>query len=126
MKQPHIALSINHSEDIDKLYKDIFGMEEVKSFVLDRSLSKSIFTIDQDVSVQLLKRGEVLFELFITDKIQPMTFNHVCLAFSDRKEVCKAAQLSGYTVIEKQKGQSTLLFIKDKSNNIFELKDIGS
>ena len=123
MKLEHVALSITDPEDINYFYQDILGMEKVKSFVINKSLANDIFGIDKDAQVFLYQRDQIFFEIFIIDKLHSESFNHVCIAVTDRKSVFETAQEKGYTCTHKQKENSELFFIKDKSGNIFELKD---
>jgi catechol 2,3-dioxygenase-like lactoylglutathione lyase family enzyme len=124
MKLEHVALSITDPEDINHFYQDILGMVKVKGFVLNKSLANDIFGIEKDTEVFLLKNNLVFFEIFIIDSLYIDTFNHICLSFDDRKAIYEKAKKKGYTCIHKQKENSELLFIKDKSGNVFELKDM--
>lgn len=123
MKLEHIALSITDPEDITNFYQDILGMDKVKDFVLDKSLAYDIFGINKDTNVFLLHKEQVFLEIFVINRLQIKSFNHTCLAFDDRKSVFENAKQMGYTCIYKQKESSELFFIKDKSGNVFELKD---
>lgn len=123
MKLEHIALSITAPEDIKHFYQDILGMSKVKDFVLNKPLAYDIFGINKDTDVFLLQKKQVLLEIFIIDRLQIKNFNHICLAVDDRKTVSENAVKNGYTCIYKKKENSDLIFIKDKSGNIFELKD---
>lgn len=123
MKLEHCALSITVPEDIHHFYQDILGMEKVKDFILNRSLANDIFGIDRDTPISLLKNDQVVFEIFITDIIPKKNFNHICLALDDRKSVFETAQQKGYSGIYKQRESSELFFLKDKSGNVFELKE---
>lgn len=123
MKLEHVALSITDPEDINHFYQDILGMKKVKDFVITRSLANDLFCIDTDTQMYLYQKDQVFFELFIINKLRLESFNHTCIAVPDRRSVFEAAQKKGYTCIHKQKEKSELLFIKDKSGNLFELKD---
>lgn len=123
MKLEHIALSITDPEDIKNFYQDTLGMDKVKDFVLNKSLANDIFGINKDTEVFLLQKELLFFEIFVVDTISTSNFNHICLAVDDRKTVIKHAEQNGYPVICKKRKNSDLIFIKDKSGNIFELKD---
>lgn len=123
MELKHVALSICASEDIREFYETILGMEKVRESVLDRSLTKVIFGIDQDTPVSLYRKNAVFFEIFVVDQKQTASCDHICLAFDDRKAVFEKAQQAGYTAIHELKGTSQIFFIKDKRGNTFELKD---
>jgi catechol 2,3-dioxygenase-like lactoylglutathione lyase family enzyme len=123
MKFVHSALSITTPEDVDNFYQDILGMEKVKETVLPGSLANDIFGINRDASVFLCRNEQIFLELFVTDLPQAQNFNHICLAFDDRKSIFEKAQQRGFTCIYKQKENSELFFIKDKSGNVFELKN---
>ena len=123
MKLEHIALSIANPEDIKNFYQDILGMNKVKSFVLNRSLANDIFGINKDTDVFLLQKELLSLEIFVIKELHIKNFNHICLAVDYRKMLFENAGQNGYTCICKKRGNSDLIFIKDKSGNIFELKD---
>ena len=123
MKLEHVALSITDPEDINHFYQDILGMEKVKEFVLNKSLADAIFGINRDTEVILLQKELLFLEIFIVDTIPIGHFNHICLAVDDRKAIFEHAEQNGYSAICKKGGNSDLIFLKDKSGSIFELKD---
>ena len=123
MKLEHIALSITVPEDIKNFYQDILGMSKVKNFVLNKLLAYEIFGINKNTDVFLLQKDMLFLEIFVVDTISARNFNHICLSVDDRKTVFRNAEQKGHTVICKKRGNSDLIFIKDKSGNIFEIKD---
>ena len=123
MELEHIALSITVPEDIKHFYQDILGMDKVKNFVLNKLLAYEIFGINKDTDVFLLQKDMLFLEIFVVDTISARNFNHICLSVDDRKTVFRNAEQKGHTVICKKRGNSDLIFIKDKSGNIFEIKD---
>ena len=123
MELEHIALSITVPEDIKHFYQDILGMDKVKNFVLNKLLAYEIFGINKNTDVFLLQKDMLFLEIFVIDTISARNFNHICLSVDDRKTVFRNAEQKGHTVICKKRGNSDLIFIKDKSGNIFEIKD---
>ena len=123
MKIEHVALSIYAAEDIHRFYQDTLGMEIVKEFVLNKELANTIFGIDKNTTVFLLRNEQVFLEIFITDNLQSRNCNHLCLSFYNRRSVFEKAQQGGYDGINVQKEHAELFFIKDGSGNIFELKE---
>jgi len=123
MKLEHVALSITVPEDVKNFYQDIFGMSKIKGFVLNKSLANDIFGINKDTEVFLLQKDLLFFEIFVVNTTGTHNFNHLCLALDDRKSVFETAQQKGYSGIYKQRESSELFFLKDKSGNVFELKE---
>ncbi|MCK4664260.1 MAG: VOC family protein [Bacteroidales bacterium] len=123
MKLEHIALSIFDPQDIEKFYCDIFGMNQVRSFNLSKVLAKNIFGIDNETSVFLLQKDELILEIFVTQEKNTHSFNHICISIIDREKLVKKAEQNGYECIRIERDTSDLIFIKDKHENIFEIKE---
>ena len=122
MKLEHIAISITDKTDIKKFYRDILGMEKIKEFSLKKSLASEIFNINQETSVFLLEKDELILEIFVTDEQIKHNFNHICFSVKDRNILVEKAEQNNYQTICIKREFSDLIFIKDKSGNIFEIK----
>ena len=125
MKLEHIALTISEPDDIKDFYLDILGMKEMKNFILNKSLANKIFNIDKEVSVYLLQKNDISLEIFILPGQSKHGFEHICLAVNDREELVENCLKQNYECIRIERDLFDLVFIKDKSGNVFEIKECG-
>ena len=121
MKLKHIAITIDNSDEIINFYQRILGMEEVRNFVLDKSLSAKIFGVKENLPVYLMQKDDLVLEIFIYKQNQ-QPVNHLCISVENREKLTKELQEKGYETIIIEREQPDLVFIKDKSGNIFEIK----
>ena len=121
MKLEHIAITINLSDEIINFYERILGMEQERNFVLDKTLSTKIFGVNGNLPVYLMKREDFVLEIFIY-KQNLQSVNHLCIFVENRENLIKEVQKKGYETIIIEREQPDLVFIKDKSGNIFEIK----
>ena len=124
MKLEHIALSVKSTVEIEAFYKGLLGMEEVRNFVLNENLAKRIFGIQQKTAVVLLQKEDLVLEVFLSAEPLKKSFNHICIAVTDREKLVKVANHNNYEVIQIKRDYSDLIFIKDNSRNTFEIKEI--
>jgi len=59
MKLEHVALTVTDYNEIDQFYHEILGMNEMKSFVLDKVLARDIFGIEEETKVFLLQKDKL-------------------------------------------------------------------
>ncbi|OQY16488.1 MAG: hypothetical protein B6I32_03350 [Desulfobacterium sp. 4572_20] len=119
----HIGITINEESDIQAFYKDLLGLKEINKFDLFDDLSEKIFGISNTVPVSLFSNDDLLIELFLTDKKQKQVYNHICISVKNRDDIIKKATSMGFPVTKiKRESKDYLLFIKDNSGNIFEIK----
>ncbi|RLB25050.1 MAG: hypothetical protein DRG73_02880 [Deltaproteobacteria bacterium] len=119
----HIGITINEESDIQAFYKDLLGLKEINKFDLFDDLSEKIFGISNTVPVSLFSYDDLLIELFLTDKKQKQVYNHICISVKNRDDIIKKATSMGFPVTKiKRESKDYLLFIKDNSGNIFEIK----
>ena len=123
MKLEHIALTISKPADIKDFYLDILGMKEAKNFILNKFLANRIFNVDKEISVYLLQKDEISLEIFILSGQNKQGFEHICLAVKDREKLIKDSLKQNYECIRIERDLFDLVFIKDRSGNIFEIKD---
>ncbi|MEA3489526.1 MAG: VOC family protein [Candidatus Omnitrophota bacterium] len=119
----HVGITINEENDIQAFYKDLLGLKEIKKFNLNKGLSGKLFGINNTVSVTLFSNDDLLIELFLTDKKQNPVYNHICISVQNRDDIIKKAKFTGFSVTNiKRQSKDDILFIKDNSGNIFEIK----
>jgi len=119
----HIGITINEKNDIQAFYKDLLGLEEVQKFDLYKELSEKLFGISNAISVTHLSSEDLFLELFLTDRKQDPGYNHICISVRNRDSFIKKAESMGLPVTQiKRESKDDLLFIRDKSGNIFEIK----
>jgi len=124
MKLEHIALSVSDYKEIEKFYTNVLGMKQIKNFVLRKELAANIFEINEEITVFLLQKDRVVFEIFITTEYRKQAFDHVCISIKNREEFINKVLLNGYKVIRIEREIFDLLFVKDKDENIFEIKEM--
>ena len=122
MKFEHVALSISDYNEIEQFYHDILGMREIKRFTLNKALSINIFGIEKETAVFQLQKDKVLLEIFLTPEKRDPGYNHICISTNNREEIVKKATQHSYKCLRLKRENSDLIFITDKSGNIFEVK----
>ena len=118
----HVAITINDLAEIKNFYVDILGLEIINKFTLSKMMTSQIFNIEKETEVTVIGKKDFMMELFITGKNDYRNFQHVCITVNDRKQVIQKAQKSNYPCTIIKRDTSDAVFIKDKSNNLFEIK----
>jgi catechol 2,3-dioxygenase-like lactoylglutathione lyase family enzyme len=123
MNIEHIATTITDQAEIQNFYCNVLGMNEIRRFVLKNELAGQIFGINKDTFVFQLQKEDLFLELFLVAGKYDKGFEHICISIKDRENLIAKAEQNGYTCIRIEKEKSDLVFIKDKSGNIFEIKE---
>ena len=121
----HVALCMDSKDHARSFYQDVLHAELVKEFFISSSLVKDIFSMDIEeeiLSVMVFEVENMLFEIFIHDKLVPSSFNHVCISVDDLKGFIKQCRKLNLAVLNIKKEEKILVFIKDYSGNLFEIK----
>jgi len=117
----HVALECESQQAAETFFTKVLGIPKVKSSVLPRELSASIFQIDKPVPMETYDNGAVRFEVFLLAEPHPPIFVHIGIEIDDKPAFiarCQAVGLFPF-VIEKEGKQ--LLFVRDFSGNLFEV-----
>lgn len=119
----HIALDIIEN-DLQDFYINILGGTIVRQFVLNDSISSSVFQLPKSVDVTILDIQDVQFELF-TNKAENEClpdYKHLCFDMKNAQEIRDKAVAGNYKIHERQGSAGITYFIKDRNNNMFEIK----
>jgi catechol 2,3-dioxygenase-like lactoylglutathione lyase family enzyme len=126
MRIGHIALISSSEEKANRFYKEALGLKELRSTVIPASLSKSLFSIDQEFKVIDFGNEQIKFEVFIGnhEKAFPLRkVDHICLEVEDREAFLEKCVGMGFEVLQVPKGDSLVTFLKDGESNLFEIKE---
>jgi len=125
MQVNHIAIQVKSKKD-ELFFAEILGMKKVGDFRIDSHLVKAIFKKRKAVDVVVFAKDNVKVELFITGRKAKSSFNHICLEIQDKKSFIEKCKKHGVaTTIVERKGRK-LLFVRDFSGNLFEIKQVAS
>ncbi|NOR65355.1 MAG: hypothetical protein GQ468_04995 [Candidatus Scalindua sp.] len=122
MKFEHVAITVSDKKEIEQFYLEILGMQEIKSFTLDKALSMDIFGIEKETAVFQLQKDKLLLEVFLTPGKRDPGFNHICISTNYREEIVNKATRHLYKCIRLKRENSHMIFVTDHSGNIFEVK----
>lgn len=120
----HVALTCSSEDNCDRFYKDILGLNKVRSFVVSSELVLNIFGMEGECRVIDYRNDELAFEIFLVGGVEvERGFNHVCLEVEDRDGLIEKCIEMGFQVVKLPKGSDDIyLFIRDFDGNLFEVK----
>lgn len=119
----HVALQYTDKKQANIFFTKILGLQPIKTFDIKGELSEQIFGINENVNIQVYANDKAYFEIFITKKPVDHGFEHVCIEINNKEEFIERCKKHGIEPFFVKKGEKTLLFIKDFSNNLFEIKE---
>jgi len=118
----HVAVTINDLSEIKDFYVDILGLEIIKKFTLSKDISGQIFNIEKETEVTVVGKNDFSMELFKSNKTGYSDYQHICITVNNREQVIQKAKGNNYPCIIIKKDIADIVFIKDKSDNLFEVK----
>ena len=119
----HIALQGLNKEEAVVFFTKILKIPMVKNFSVSKELSSKIFGIDESVEVYVFDNGDARFEVFIKNKKNKSEFEHVCIDVEDKNEFVNNCRSYGLKPFFVKKNEKDLLFVRDFSNNLYEIKE---
>lgn len=122
MTVKHYALAVK-KPDIKKFYEDILGFERSREFSVSGNDAAKIFGLLGSVEVKMMQHDGIDFEMFVTRCTQFVTYAHICLETKRAADIYNNAIEAGYPVFERKNNGSITYFIRDRSQNLFELKE---
>jgi len=127
MKILHNGLTFRSKEESDKFLIDFLGLEIKRSFTGEKWLMKECFGINKDIEIIHYGNEEALLEVFINNNVSEKKDKivHICIEVDDRDSlVDKAAAMGIESIVipRKDSEKGYYLFIRDSSNNLYEIK----
>ncbi|NLC49910.1 MAG: VOC family protein [Bacteroidales bacterium] len=124
MKLKHIALNIQQEEELVDFYEKILGFHFIRKYELSAEFANKLFGIDKKINVFIYSNFTIYLELFVFPQKINQGFAHICTEMEDRDIVADRCKKAGYPIIKiEREEKEDLLFIMDKAENKFELKN---
>jgi catechol 2,3-dioxygenase-like lactoylglutathione lyase family enzyme len=118
----HVAVECCSQDHADRFFSSVLGLQKVKSTLLSKELSMAIFKIDKEVQFDFYDNGKTSFEVFINDKHRASFFAHTCIEVENKSDFISRCKEQGLEPFFVEKNGKQLLFVRDFSGNLYEVK----
>lgn len=120
----HVALQCPNSEKAEIFFTKILRIPKVKNFTISEGLSESIFGINNSVEIEVYDNGMTRFEVFIIRGASKPCYEHICIDVENKKEFIDRCKNYGIEPLAVKRDGKDLLFVRDFSDNLYEIKEI--
>ncbi|MCD6375049.1 MAG: VOC family protein [Caldisericaceae bacterium] len=126
VKINHFGVLNSTDEEARIFYSQILGLKEEYSFEIADNLAQKIFNLKKCFKVIVFSNDNLKFEVFISQETSNLfsPINHICLEVDDRQEFVEKCRKLGVEVVETNRSGRKLIFVKDFSGNLFEIKEL--
>jgi catechol 2,3-dioxygenase-like lactoylglutathione lyase family enzyme len=118
----HVAVECCSQRHADRFFSSILGLRKIKSTLLSKELSLAIFNIGKEVQFDFYDNGKTSFEVFINEERRDLSYAHICIEVEDKSDFISRCKEQGLDPFFVEKGGKQLLFVRDFSNNLYEIK----
>ena len=121
----HLALTVTDPEDIRNFYEEVLLFSLRYRFSMDAiDVLSHLFHTERKTEVYVMKHQNLQLEVFIDPVKEEKRFSHVCLEYWKAGLIFDRAVESGYRTWIKRNPEHLTYFIWDKSENLFEIKEM--
>ena len=120
----HVALQCENSEKAEIFFTKILRIPKVKNFKISEGLSESIFGINSSIEIEVYDNGKTRFEVFIIRGTKKPCYEHICIDVENKKEFIDRCKNYGIKPLVVKRDGKDLLFVRDFSDNLYEIKEI--
>jgi catechol 2,3-dioxygenase-like lactoylglutathione lyase family enzyme len=119
----HVALECSDKNKAEIFFTKILEIPKVKSFILSGELSDSIFGKKSSVEIDVYDNGRARFEVFFSENSKHSVYEHICIEVKSKNELIDRCKNFGIKPIVIKKEGKDLLFVRDFSDNLYEIKE---
>jgi len=117
----HVAVECVDQKSADIFFITILGMQKIKNTVLSKELSAEIFRINSPVEFQSYENGTMRIEVFFHTSKPGPAYRHLCLEVDNKDDFIARCTDHGLKPFFVEKDKKQLLFVRDFSENLFEV-----
>lgn len=119
----HIGLQYPDRTKAEIFFSKILGLSKTNSFSVSAELAESIFGIGKEIDAEVYGDDKIRFEIFYSEVRKSCGYEHICLAVPSKKEFISRCKSHGIEPISIRKDEKDLLFIRDFSGYLYEIKE---
>ena len=119
----HVALEMRDENEAALFFTEILALSKLKSMTWSSEHNKAIFGNDEALELLMYGNEHICVEVFLTGRPVTPTYRHLCLSVADRETFVSKCRAHRLTIITAQKGGRQLLFVRDFSGNLYEIKE---
>ena len=119
----HVAIECSDQQSADCFFTSILGIPKIKKTMLSKKLSAAIFGIRKSVLIEIYDNGKIRFEVFINPTRRELTYDHICIKVDNKSDFITNCKQQGLNPFFIEKEEKQLLFVRDFSNNLFEVSE---
>jgi catechol 2,3-dioxygenase-like lactoylglutathione lyase family enzyme len=131
LKVHHVGIWVRNLDRSGRFYQQVMGFQKQYGYRIPPQLVRRIFGPETGCRVEVYHRDEVNLELFQPDqKIshhhpQPPSpaINHFGLKVGDKRAFCREAAGKGAQIIEVEREDHSVYFVRDPDGILIEIKD---
>ena len=121
----HVGIVCRLEENADRFYRDLLGLERIRSYRVSSELSRGLFGFNRSFQAFTYLKDDMNFEIFVVEEavVTRPHLHHVGLEVEHLKKFldrCKEMQVE---IMEVPKGAKIITMIKDFDGNLFEIKE---
>jgi catechol 2,3-dioxygenase-like lactoylglutathione lyase family enzyme len=122
MVMNHVAVECFDQDSADVFFITILGMQKRKSTVLPKELSLKIFRINTPVSFLSYENTKTRVEVFLRKSKRQPNYTHLGIQVEDKDGFIARCAQHGLKPFFVEKDGNQLLFVRDNSENLYEIK----
>lgn len=119
----HVALQYSDEKQAKIFFTKTLGIPLEKEYTISDELSNAIFNINEQVKILVYNNGKIKFEVFINEKLKDHGYEHVCIEINNQRDFLERCKKYGIKPFLVDKNGRKLLFVRDFSDNLYEIKE---
>lgn len=124
----HLGIFTNNPSKLIKFYEEKLGFENGGTKLVSRDLMGKIFGIPSSCSLTKLRLGQSVLEIISPQNMNLKRkrhdisgYNHWALEVADKEKFCQELQQKGVVVLELEREERRILFVRDPEGNLIEI-----
>jgi catechol 2,3-dioxygenase-like lactoylglutathione lyase family enzyme len=117
----HVAVECSDQQSAYRFFTTILGIPKINDTMLSKELSATIFGINKNVPIEIYDNGKTRFEVFINMTRSESAYDHICIEVDNKSDFITRCIKYGLNPFFVEKEGKLLLFVRDFSNNLFEI-----
>lgn len=120
----HVALHFSDKEKAETFFCKVLELKKLKEFSIPVELSEKIFSLPEAVEIAVYGNEKIAIEIFFSKQKPQKNYSHICITVSSIEELKKKCKEFSVEFFTAEKDGRTLYFLRDFSNNLYEIKQI--